>query len=201
MKLPSPTIRAARTAVRAQTRTPLRTGGRSQGFTLVEVAVALVIIGMGLTLCLEALQAAKMQAAHTRNLKLARELGVLTLGQIESGLFAEELESGYSETYAGENYPDFFFELRVGEDVFEDVQEEYDNSGYHDAFAARREREFESEQDDDEEDVAEEFEKVRIRVSFPQFAQFKNYVTIETWMDWEQVYGSEEEEGEEEADA
>ncbi len=164
------------------------------GFTLVEVAVALVIIGISLTLLLESLQGSKMQAAHTRNLKLARELGVLTLGQVESGLFAEELESGYSESYAGENYPDFSFELRVGEDVFEDTQE-YDDSGFHDAFRARADREFESNRDNDvDEDVAEEFEKVRIRVTFPKFAQFKNYVDIESWMVWEQVYGSEDEE-------
>ena len=164
------------------------------GFTLVEVAVSLVIVGIGLTLCLQSLQVAKMQAAHTRNLKLSRELGLLTLGQIESGLFREELESGYSESYAGEGYPDFHFELRTGEDTFEEVSADQDET-YYDAFAARRQREEERdfESDDDESKVAEAFEKVRIRITFPKFSQFKNYLDIESWMDWEQVYGSEDE--------
>ncbi|MFT7486696.1 MAG: prepilin-type N-terminal cleavage/methylation domain-containing protein [Candidatus Paceibacteria bacterium] len=162
------------------------------GFTLVEVAVALVIIGIGLTLCLQSLQTAKMQAAQTRNLKLARELGVLTLGQIESGLFQDELTSGYTESYAGEGQPDFFFEILTGEDQFEDLDPNAERS-YHDAFAARRQREFEAGQESDEDEVAEVFEKVRIRISFPKFGLYKNYVDIESWMDWVQVYGEEEE--------
>ena len=107
---------------------------QSAGFTLVEVAVSLVIIGVGLTLCLQSLQTAKMQAAQTRNLKLARELGVMTLGQIESGLFSEEISSGYSESYAQEGYPDFYFEILLGDDEFEEQSYGTDNGDYHDVF-------------------------------------------------------------------
>ena len=172
-------------------------GVRSAGFTLVEVAVTLVIVGVGLTLCLQSLQTAKMQAAHTRNLKLARELGVMTLGQIEAGLFQEELTDGYSESYAGEGYPDFYFEILTGEEQFE--EQGYEEVGdYHDAFAARRQRAFENDEDDENEDEVEEpFEKVRIRITFPQFSQYKNSLTLESWMDWSQVYGSDEEDEEE----
>lgn len=161
------------------------------GFTLVEVAVSLLIIGIGLTLCLQSLQAAKFQAAHTRNLKLARELGVLTLGQIESGLFREELTNGYEETYASEGYPEFYFEILTGEEQFQEVNIDEEGT-FHDAFAARRQRAFEAAEEEDEE-IAEEFEKVRIRITFPKFGQYKNTLDIESWMDWEQVYGEEDE--------
>lgn len=179
-------------------RTPGRTprgARRAAGFTLVEVAVTLVIVGVGLTLCLQSLQTAKMQAAHTRNLKLARELGVMTLGQIEAGLFQEELTDGYSESYAGEGYPDFYFEILTGEEQFE--EQPYDETGdYYDAFAARRQRAFENADDDDEDEVEEPFEKVRIRITFPQFSQYKNSLILESWMEWSQVYGSDEEDEE-----
>lgn len=163
------------------------------GFTLVEVAVTLVIVGVGLTLCLQSLQSAKLQAAHTRNLKLARELGVMTLGQIEAGLFQEEITDGYTESYAGEGYPDFFFEVLTGEEQFEELEESEPGS-YFDAFAARRQRAFESGEDDEDEDVEQPFEKVRLRVTFPRFGQYKNTLILESWMPWEQVHGADEDE-------
>jgi prepilin-type N-terminal cleavage/methylation domain-containing protein len=165
---------------------------RAAGFTLVEVAVTLVIVGVGLTLCLQSLQTAKMQAAHTRNLKLARELGVMTLGQIEAGLFQEELTDGYSESYAGEGYPDFFFEVLTGEEQFEEVDQGEPGS-YFDAFAARRQRAFEEGTDDEDEDAEQPFEKVRLRITFPRFGEYKNSLTLESWMPWDQVYGADEE--------
>lgn len=169
-----------------------RTTSRT-AFTLVEVAVSLVIIGIGLTLCLQSLQMAKQQAAQTRNLKLARELGVMTLGQIEAGLFQEEIDSSYSETYAQEGYPDFFFEVLLGDEDFEDQGYDEDQDGFHDAFEARRQRREDEADDSDEEDVAEPYEMVKIRVSFPRIHQYKNYLDMESWMVWEQVYGKEEE--------
>jgi prepilin-type N-terminal cleavage/methylation domain-containing protein len=166
---------------------------RAAGFTLVEVAVTLVIVGVGLTLCLQSLQSAKLQAAHTRNLKLARELGVMTLGQIEAGLFQEEITDGYTESYAGEGYPDFFFEVLTGEEQFEEL-EEAEPGSYFDAFAARRQRAFESGSEDEDEDVEQPFEKVRLRVTFPRFGQYKNTLILESWMPWDQVHGADEDE-------
>lgn len=167
------------------------------GFTLVEIAVTLLIISIGLTMCVESLFVAKYQAAHTRNLKLARELGTMTLGQIESGVYQEEIQSGWSGSYAQEGYPDFYYEVLLGEDAFED---DYgaDETGFHDSFAARRERQEEErrDRDEDEDEVEEAFEKVKLRVTFPKTKQFRNDLVLESWMEWEQVYGSEEDEQE-----
>ena len=46
------------------------------GFTLAEVAVTLLIVGLILVLMLEGLNGAKITAAHTRNLRLAQDLGI-----------------------------------------------------------------------------------------------------------------------------
>jgi len=179
--------------------------GRKGGFTLVEVAVALVIVGIGMTFCLQALQTAKMQAAHTRNFKLARELAVMTLGQIEAGLYQEEVQSGYTGSYAQEGYPDFHFEIMLGEDSFEQEDYEYSSDAYHDSFEARRQRRLEEAEDlgEDEEDIQEPYEVVKIRVVFPRVLEYRNYLDVESWLDWEQVYGDEEEgtsDGESEAE-
>ncbi len=167
------------------------------GFTLVEIAVTLLIISVGLTMCVESLFVAKHQASHTRNLKLARELGTMTLGQIESGIYQDEIQSGWSGSYAQEGYVDFYFEVLLGEEAFEETEPEQLND-YHDSFADRRERREErSGGEQDEEDVEEPYEKVKLRVSFPQTKEFKNYLILESWMPWEQVHGmSEEDENE-----
>ncbi len=169
---------------------------KSGAFTLVEVAVSLVIIGIGLTLCLQSLQTSKMQAAQTRNLKLARELGVMTLGQIESGLFQEEVDSGYSESYAQEGYPDFYFEILLGEDEFQQDRYENNPDEYHDAFEDRRRRREEEARDlgEDEDEIEEAYEMVKLRVSFPKLKQYRNYLDLESWIVWEQVYGPDEDE-------
>jgi prepilin-type N-terminal cleavage/methylation domain-containing protein len=180
----------------------LRQHSSQAGFTLVEVAVALVIVGIGLTLCLQSLQTAKMQAAHTRNLKLARELGVMTLGQIESGLYQEDIQNGFTASYAQEGYPDFYFELLLGEESFENEEINYSSDGYHDSFESRRQRRLDEAQEngEDEEDIEEPFEKVKIRVMFPRINEYRNYLDIESWFVWEQVYGPDEEEEESAAD-
>ena len=164
------------------------------GFTLVEIAVTLLIISVGLTMCVESLFVAKHQASHTRNLKLARELGTMTLGQIESGIYQDEIQSGWSGSYAQEGYVDFYFEVLLGEEAFEETEPEQLND-YHDSFADRRERREDEarDRDEDEEDVEEPYEKVKLRVSFPQTKEFKNYLILESWMPWEQVHGATEE--------
>ena len=85
-------------------RIPIRTHDRAAGFTLAEVAVTLVIVAITLTLVLQALTNAKLTAANTRNIKLARDLGLLTLGQVEAGLLQDEIRDFYSGSYAEEGY-------------------------------------------------------------------------------------------------
>lgn len=51
--------------------------------------------------------------------------------------------------------------------------------------------------DDDEEEEDEEaakpFEKVRIKVTYPQLGERPNTLVLERWMAWEHVYGRDEE--------
>jgi hypothetical protein len=125
----------------------------------------------------------------------------MTLGQIESGLHREEIQSGYTASYAQEGYNDFYFEIRLGEETFEDAGSQYSSDDYYDSFEARRQRRYEEarDADEDEEDIPEPFEKVKLRVSFPRVHQYKNYLDLESWFDWEQVYGEDESETSEEA--
>ena len=46
----------------------------------------------------------------------------------------------------------------------------------------------------DDEDAAEPYERVSIRVTFPKLGEQKNEITLERWIPWEQVYGEDPEE-------
>ena len=174
----------------------MRTLGRANspraGFTLAEVMVTLVIVGIGLTLVLQGLNTAKLTAAQTRNLKLARDLAVLTLGQVEAGLFQEEEGERMFGSYAEEGYEDFSFEVVFGDDTLTDVEQALDEGAF-DTWDHRRSLEEEEETEEDEEAV-EPYETVRIRVTFPAIRDYKNDLVLERWMDWERVYGVDEEE-------
>ena len=65
--------------------------------------------------------------------------------------------------------------------------------------AGGREREEEDRRlsDEDDEEIVEAFEKVKLRVTFPRTKQFRNDLVLESWMEWDQVYGSDEEDEEE----
>jgi len=175
---------------------------RKSGFTLAEIAVTIVIVGIGLVLVLQGLNGAKLTAAQTRNHKLARDLALLTLGEVESGIYWDDIESGMTGSY--EDYPDFFYEVVLGEDQFldqeyddpNDPNQRFDNWAYKEEL--RREREGYDENDDlDEEDQEpEEFEKIKVRVTFPKISDRDNDYTIEKWVPWEQVYGEDEEDSE-----
>src|SRR6185295_11292020 len=80
-------------------RLPVRRRG---GFTLVEVAVTILIVGMTMLWLLQGLNSAKMTSAQTRNMKLARDLALMTLGQVASGQFRDDIENGLSGSYAEE---------------------------------------------------------------------------------------------------
>lgn len=177
-------------------------------FTLAEVAVTIVIVGIGLTLILQGMNAAKMTAVNTHNTKLARDLALETLGQIESGLFQEDLENSEDTlrgSYAEQGYDNFFWEVVLGDETFPDLANRAQSS-LHDSWKPTEyEQDLEDDEDDeDDEDAAEPYEKVKIRITFPPLRDFKNTLIFEKWMAWEQVYGvddEEDEEGEEDGDS
>jgi prepilin-type N-terminal cleavage/methylation domain-containing protein len=161
-----------------------------RGFTLAEVAVTIVIIGIGLLLVLQSLNTAKLTAAHTRNMKVARELGMLTLGQIASGQFQEDIESGFLDSYAEEGYPDFTFEVALGDDVFrEDTNKNKD--GAFDNWDPSLKQDT-TDTTDDEEQQEQPYEKVRVRVTYPAIKDLPHQLVLEQWVPWKQVYGEDE---------
>lgn len=166
---------------------------RRSGFTLAEVAVTLVIVGFGLVVLLQGLNTAKMTAAYTRNSKLASELARLTLGRVAAGLFRDELGSdAYLEgTYADEGYPEFAWELLLGDETFGDPEDDRDRFDSFDWDA-------EEEGQDEEEEVEEPYDKVKVRVSFPAMRELADGGTgatliLEEWIPWKQIYGEEDE--------
>lgn len=159
------------------------------GFTLAEVAVTIAIVAISLTLSMQILNGATITAANTRNQKIARELGLYTLGQIESGLYWEDVENGFGGTYADLDRPEYSFEVVLGDDAFMDEVDSYDPDRPFDNWAYQREREMDS--DDYDEEAAQPFEKVKIRVTYPPLREFPNTVDLERWIPWEQVYGPE----------
>jgi prepilin-type N-terminal cleavage/methylation domain-containing protein len=169
------------------------------GFTLAEVAVTLVIVGIGLVLVLQGLNASKISAAETHNRKVARELALQTLGQLESGLFWEELDGtgdSLTGTYAEEGWEDFHYEVVLGEDEFLDSYSGRDQDGYWDTWKEARARAAEEDEDDEkDEEVVEPYEKVRIKVVYPQFGDRPHELVLERWIPWDQVYGAQTESG------
>lgn len=169
-------------------------GRRRDGFTLAEVAVTIVIVGMALVVLMQGLNTAKMTAAHTRNSKLASELARLTVGRVSAGLFQEDLDSNeyLDGTYADDGYPEFSWEILLGDETFPDAEEDEDEfRDRFDTFAWDDE-----DDDDDDEDADEPYEKVSVRVHFPAMREFENNLTLVQWIPWDQVYGSDEDEEE-----
>jgi type II secretory pathway pseudopilin PulG len=160
------------------------------GFTLAEVAVKILIVGIGLMMVLQGLNTAKITAAQTRNVKLARDLALLTLGRISSGLEQDEIENGLNGTYADEGYPEFTYDVVVGDESFRET----DPNAPHDSWQKTPDEQTaaDKKKTDDEQDVQQPFEKVKIRITFPKFAQYQNEQIFEEWIPWEQVYGDAE---------
>lgn len=164
------------------------------GFTLAEVAVTIAIVALALTLVVQSLNRATLTAAHTRNYRLARELALYTLGQLESrsGPFEEDLEEYMEGSYADEGEPNFRWELLLGDETFYEVPE--DGSESFDYWAWRDELEADQNgtDEEDEEDQEQPFEKVHIRVLFPQIQEFASELILERWVPWDQIYTDEE---------
>lgn len=170
-----------------------RTRTRPAGFTLAEVAVTIAIVGIALTMLVQGLNRAKFEAAHTRNLKVARELALVTLGEIAGGEWRDEIEDGLElRTYADQGYPEFSYEVLVGDEQFPEL-EDVEGSLPFDAIEARREREREAASENDEEVVEEPYEQVRIRVLFPTSGDYRGELHLEQWIEWKLVYGEDPE--------
>ncbi len=168
------------------------------GFTLAEAAITIVVVGLALSAVLQALQGSKSTAAHTRDQKIARELAITTLAEIEAGLWIDEIEFTRSGDYAERDFPDFYWELVVGDEAFADLAEDDPDAPF-DTWENRRRLEEEREADlddpyadEEEETVTEPFEKVRIKVTYPRYQDLPSELTLERWIPWEQVYGEEE---------
>jgi len=165
------------------------------------VAVTLLIFAIGVLLVLQGLNTAKISAAQTHNRKVARELALLTIGRVESGLFWEDL-GGEADvqfgTYADEGYEDFRWEVVLGQDNFPSDYNEQGDRGYFDNYAHKRqvleEEQRNSDSQDEEERTAEPFEKVRVKVTFPKFGDADPELLVERWIPWSLVYGDDEEE-------
>ena len=174
----------------------MRRSTERSGFTLAELAVTILIVGVTLVSLIQALNGAKLNAAHSRNLKVANQLAEYTLGQIESGLFQDDYGDRPSGTYADEGYEYFAFDVIYGEDSFPSATSSSSDGrrDWHDSFEARRLEQEEERDEEDREDEDLPFEKIKVRVTFPKLRDFKNELILERWMPWEQVYGSEEDE-------
>jgi hypothetical protein len=155
--------------------------------------VTIVIVGIALVYVMQGLNTSKLTAALTRNQKVARDLGLFTLGQIESGLLRDDIDTGMSGNYSEEGYPDFNWEIAVGDDTLPETQKADSYGKPHDSWAPTR-AELDAKAEEDEEDAEEPYEKVRVRVTFPQIREYANEVTLERWIAWKQVYGEAESE-------
>lgn len=169
---------------------PSNVSRRRHGFTLAEVAVAIVIVGMGLLWILEGLNLAKLTAAHTRNYKLARDLALVTLGQVESGQFQDDIDRGLVGNYAEEGFPEFNYEVIVGDETFSERKAD----GSFDSWELRGKAKEDAEErkKEGEEAPEEPFEKVKIKITFPKIREFPSELVLERWIPWKQVYGEEE---------
>ena len=62
-----------------------------------------------------------------------------------------------------------------------------------DEIAEEMEEEYEDDDEEEDEETNEPFEKVRIRVTFPQLSERPAEYVVERWIPWDQVYGPDEE--------
>ncbi|MEZ6013624.1 MAG: prepilin-type N-terminal cleavage/methylation domain-containing protein [Planctomycetota bacterium] len=172
-----------------------RRGLGREGFTLAEAAVTIAIVAIVLTMILQALEVAKITAAHTMYMKAARELGSTMLGEIEAGRWQDELDSGMSGSFADKDQPDYYWDLALGDESFPDRVNEDQDDRYKpfDNYRARDEwRADNSDPDEDEEE--QPFEKIKLRVRFPKIRQLSDEIVLERWVRWAQIYGKDEEE-------
>ena len=73
-------------------RTSSRGSGSRSGFTLAEVAVTIVIVGVALVLLMQGLGGSKAKAYFTRNYKIANQLARQTMGEVASGIYRDDAD-------------------------------------------------------------------------------------------------------------
>jgi len=170
------------------------------GFTLAELMLTIMIVAIGLMMVVQGLSTAKMKALQTYNMKASRDLGMLTMGRIRAGLYQEELDSRLSGNYAEEGFPHFYFEVLLGDEQFDESGAGDEDGPFHDSWRAKQEfkerEERESDSDEDDDELEDDFEKVRVKVSFPPVPEYTSHVILEEWIIWNQVYGLSDEEKE-----
>lgn len=164
------------------------------GFTLAEAVITIALVGLTLSSTLQILHGSKFTAAYTRDSKIARDLALKTLGQIESGIWWDDIETMRTGTYAEDGYDAFFWELVLGDEIFSNAQEEDEYGRPFDNWKYREQQRLDADDydEDEEEEQTEPFEKVRIKVIFPRYGNFGNELILERWILWEQVYGPDE---------
>lgn len=92
-----------------------RSRSNKAGFTLVEVMAAIAILGIGLVSLILAVNRAKDTAYVTRSVKAVRHLASNLMSQIETGRL-ENLYDGQSGDFSEEGYPEFQYEIGIGEE-------------------------------------------------------------------------------------
>jgi prepilin-type N-terminal cleavage/methylation domain-containing protein len=159
-------------------------GTNRSGFTLAEVMVTILIVGSILILSVQGLNKSLAQAAHTRNIKIARELAMLSLARLEAGLYIDELEDHMEGDYSDDDHPDFQWEIVLDtEEFYDEEQLESDR--------------FDSWEPTDEEEDAESGDPwvvARVKVRFPEQTGRKDNIVLERWLTREFVYGPEDDE-------
>lgn len=160
--------------------------GRALGFTLAEVAVTIAIVGIVLVVSVQGLNNSKFQAANTRDLKIARELGLFKLAQFESGLYAEDIEDHMSGDFSEQEYAQFLWEVVLGDEQFDEAVDEED-SGRFNSWAPD-----EDDEEDTEDEAEEPFQEVRVKVTFSGPKDAPKELILERWMTWSHIYGEQE---------
>ncbi|MCA9002237.1 MAG: hypothetical protein KDB61_09950 [Planctomycetes bacterium] len=164
------------------------------GFTLAEAAITIALVGLTITYTLRALTAAQTTAAHTHEVKLAREMALRTLGEIGTGQFLVDGNEVLTGTYDEEVAPYMSYEVAFGEATLPTRDGTQDDSydKPFDNWQAREQYRAENDLDEPVEGEHEPFEKVVIRVTFPKHSDLPDFIELESWIPWEQVYGPDE---------
>ena len=91
----------------------MRTRAGENGFTLIEVSIAVAIVGIVMGIFLALRTTALIDATEGRNWRLARELAEQMLSELRAG--ARELPPTSGQITPFKDYPDFSYQFLIGE--------------------------------------------------------------------------------------